>query len=258
MIMLIQTHIALPPVLVGPLRVTVLLETPIQQKALDELSRLTKQLFRLADLGAYVPEGIHPKDASFEVTEERRLFNGIVWDCRVNGIDHRIAQLLRNDLVMFTQLHHRVQRLEFESHTPPPLPAGPLPALGSRSLFDTYPPHFDNLSFSIRYEPLEYSGGGRRVEIVFSDLLGDQAVEQILDWLDLWADVSRGAYAENESDAETGDCAIFDAEADIVDDHAIEMLIEMFGAPEEAWNSLLNLCERISSDIARVSTIIIQ
>jgi hypothetical protein len=256
--MLILTHIALPPVLVGPLRVTVLLNAPPPGQALNELSHLATQLFQLARLGAYVPEGIHPKDASFEVTEERRLLNGIVWDCRVNGIDHRIAQLLRNDLVMYNQVYHPVQRMEIEILTKPPLPAGHLPALGSKSLSDTYPPQFGNLSFNIKHEPLEYSGGGRRVEIVFSDFLSDQAVKQILDWLDLWADVSRGAYAENESDAETGECAIFDAEADIVDDHAIEMLIEMFGAPEQAWNSLLNLCERISSNIARVSMVIIQ
>lgn len=258
MIMGIQTYIALPAQLIGPLRVTVLLGEPADTEALEKLFRLTTQLFHLADLGAYVPAGIHPKDAAFKVVEVRGLPNGFVWECRVSGIDHRMAQVLRNDLVMFSQLHHPVERLALEILATPPQPGEPLPELGSKVLSDTYPPQCNSLSFGVRYEPPDLSGGSRRVEIVFADFLSDQTVEQILDRLDLWADVSMGAYAENEMDAETGECAIFDVAGDLVDDYAIEMLIEIFGAPEEAWDSLLNLCERISTDIARVSKVIIQ
>jgi hypothetical protein len=64
-----------------------------------------------------------------------------------------------------------------------------------------------------------------------------------------------GAYAESEESAESGECVIFDASPDIMDDFSVEMPIETFGAVEASWNSLCNLCERMSSTIARVSTL---
>jgi len=192
------------------------------------------------------------------VVNEHRLATGFVWECEAKAVDPRFAQVFRNDMVMFNQLHHLVQRLEMQAIIAPPPTGASLPELGSRSLTDTYPPRSKQLSFRINHEQPEDFRGGRRVEIVFAQPLSDNALEKTLDWLELWADVSLGIYAENEEDVETGECAIFDAVPDITDDYTIEMPIEMFGAVEEAWHSLFNLCERISTDIASISTVAVE
>jgi hypothetical protein len=254
----IQTYTAVPSELNCRLRVTVLLKPPVSVDALDELSAVVRKLFRLADVGTYVSEGSRPGDAFFRVVNEQRLATGIVWECDAKAVDHRFAQVLRNNMVMFNQLHHLVERIEMQAIITPPSTGAPLPDLGSRSLADTYPPRSKQLSFRINYEQPEDFRGGRRVEIVFAHPLSDKALEKTLDWLELWADVSLGVYAENEEDVETGECAIFDAVPDIADDYTIEMPIEMFGAVEEAWHSLFNLCERISTDIAPISTVAVE
>ena len=258
MISAIQTSIALPTVLDCPLRWEVNFAAPVSDEVLDQLSALTRNFFRLAGLGAYVVETAAPENASFSAINEQRLSNGITWDCQAAATDWRIAQVFRNILVMFSQLHHPVQYLSI--HAPTALPTAPLalPMLGTESMEQTYPPRSQRLNFKINYKPPRSARTGRRVEIEFAQHLTDSNARRIIEWLELWASISLGAYARDENDAWSGECAIFDALPDIMDDYTIEMPIEKFGAPEVAWNSLFNLSGRISVDIAVIGSIFIE
>lgn len=254
----IRNNIALPRELNCPVRVTVMLKAPVPDDTLQELDELVQGIFRMADLGAYVCEQSLPADARFKLIDRQRQATGFVWECDARAVDRRFSQVFRNSMVMFNQLHHQVESLEMRAMTTPAPEGGPLPELGERSMAETYPPQSTHLQFRIDHELPDDSRNGARVEIGFVQPLGDEALEQILEWLELWATVSLGAYAETEEDAKTGECAIFDASPDITDDYTIEMPIEKFGAVEEAWNSLLNLCERISKEVARIATVIIE
>lgn len=252
----IQTEIALLPRLDGLVRLEVSLARPVPRTALDELSSVARSFFRLADLGAYVIETALPESALFQAVGEHRTSHEIAWDCQVAATDSRIAQVFRNILVAFTQLHHPVSRLLMR--TPAAIPIIALPPLGNKTMAQTYPARVRQLRFRIDHRLPRSAHAGRRYEIEFTQQLTDGSLQRIVERLALWASVSLGAYATDETDLWSGECAIFDALPDIMDNYTVEMAIERFGAPEVAWNSLLNLCGRVNADIASIDAVRIE
>jgi hypothetical protein len=179
----------------------------------------------------------------------------VAWTCSTRAIDHRVAQVLRNTLVMFDQVVHPVESLQMVSDPSPGSPARSVRVLGIDPMDEVYPPVSAILGFRARIHPNPGHNAQRIVTISFARPLPDPELQTILEWLDDWGEAVRGAYADDEDVLETGDCAIFDVAPDIEDDVTIEMPILRVGAPDVAWNSLLNLCGRIGTDVATVTQV---
>ena len=254
----IYQAITLPPVLTGRVRIEVVLGAPASHDAFDRLSELVRQVLELADLGAYVVPTAHPCDASCRILEERRTPESIVWECESRVVDWRIAQILRNALIMFTQVHFPIAGLSVSAHAATPAISGTLPPLDARPIQETYPPVFLGLQIPVHTTVPETCRGGRRAEITFINPPADEEVRRVIRYLDLWGAASFAAYASSEGEAWSGDATIFDVTADVADDSTVEVAIERFGAPEIAWSSLLNLCGRIDAEIGRISRVAIQ
>ena len=258
MISTILADVALPPVLAGAFRAEVRLADGPSVEAIAELSALVKAFFRLADLGAYVPAAAAPGRASCRVADEVRMPHGIAWRGHAQAVDWRFAQVFRNILVMFNQLHHPVWQFSLradDSAHATPLELAPL---GTRPMPATYPPLSLALPFVVERRDRGAASSSRRVAIEFAETLTQPNLSRTVDILELWSDVSLGGYASDEQDAWTGECAIFDAIPDIDDDMTVAMPIERFGAPDVAWFSMLNLCGRISGDVAPVVRVTIE
>lgn len=253
----IKTEIAVPHHLDGAVRLDVRLSSPFPDTALDELISLTRSFFRLVGLGAYVVETLAPECSMVEVLSETRSGDDMTWDIQAVAIDARVVQVFRNILVAFSKLCHPVVFLSIRVLGSAIVQAVELPPLGSKLMDRTYPPTSGHLKFAVAKRPAYSARSGRRVEIEFAEPLGDERLRRIIDRLELWSTVSLGAYASNEIELWNGECAIFDAQPDIMDDYTVAMPIEKFGAPDIAWNSLLNLCGRCRQDICDIVSVTI-
>jgi hypothetical protein len=251
-----DVQVALPDVLTESVHIEVTLADGAPPPIFDELSRVARNFFHLADAGAYVIETAAPEDGRFQILDERREAQHMAWDCRASATDARLAQTFRNVLVMFHQLHYPVARMTMTAPRAPQMHS--LPALGSRPLRDTYPGVSTKLRFQVAHRHPQTNRVGRRVQIECTEQIADAALHHVLHLLELWSDVSMTAYARTEDEVWSGECAIFDALPDIMDEYTVELLLETFGAPEVAWHSLLNLCGRIDRDIVRISKVTIQ
>jgi len=253
-----DVEIALANVLSEPVHIDVTLAGAPPTGIFDELSRVARDFFQLADAGAYVAASAAPTDAVFQVVEERREPPRMEWICRTTAIDPRIAQVFRNILVMFHQLHHPVAHATMALQRLPRPPLRTLPPLGTLAVQQVYPSVSSRLPFSVAQRLPRASRSGRRVEVECTAPIPDTALRHVVDMFELWSDVSLAAYASSEDDVWSGECAIFDALPDIMDDYTVEMPIERFGAPEVAWYSLLNLCGRIDRDVTRIAKVTIE
>jgi hypothetical protein len=253
----ILSEVSLPPVVTGVMRTEVTLGDSATPEALGELSEMARAFFRLADLGAYVAENARPEQASCRVLREARSGHRMAWECEAAEIDRRFAQVFRNVLVMFNQLHHPVWQVAMRAGASSSA-AVELPPLGSRPMDATYPPVSVTVPFPVHRREPGSGRGGRRVALEFCEPVSEETLKSTVDLLELWGTVSLGAYARTESDVWSGECAIFDALPDIDDDNTIVMTIERFGAPEVAWFSLLNLIARLHTRVARVARVSIE
>ena len=254
----IRSEIALPERLDGVVLLQVRLSAAPPDGVFDELSSQVQGRLRLADMGAYVVQAVGPESSAAEALRERRIYDGMAWEFRAVAIDARVAQVIHNMLVAFSKLIHPVEWFSMQAGDMDDKSAVALPSLGSRSLDQTYPPLSRRLRFEVRRAPRETRRGGRRVELAFAETLDDDSLARVIERLELWSSISLGAYAETEGDLWSGEAVIFDALPDIMDDYAVEMPIDKFGAPEIAWNSLLNLCGRCDRDIARITSVTIE
>ena len=253
---LLQQDIALPDVVNGPVRVEVTLLGASEEGAVDELAGVLRSVFGMADRGAYVTHAAAPQDAAFAVVNEQVGDFSITWECQARAIDWRIAQIVRNGLAMFTQVVHPVSHFSIVSGES--AVRRTLPPLGGRSIAESYPGVSAALRIPVVKSTPHTSRGGRRVAIEFVDPLTDPALTRTIELLEMWGAASFGAYGSSEEEVWSGDAAIFDLTADVMDDWTVEAVIERFGAPEVAWFSLMNLCGRVHTDIAQVAKLIIE
>jgi hypothetical protein len=253
----IQQEIALADVVSGLVRVEAELVAPAQERVLDELASVLRSVFAVADRGAYVARTAPPNEAAFQVMKEDVGDFAIAWDGQARATDWRLAQIVRNVLVMFTQVHHPIARFSMISGDSGAV-RRILPPLGARPVDEAYPGVSALLAVPVEKSQPQTFRGGRRVAIEFVDRLGDAALKETIRLLELWGTASFGAYASDEREAWTGDAAIVDLTADIMDDWTVEAVIERFGAPEVAWNSLMNLTARVHTDIAPVAKLVIE
>jgi hypothetical protein len=252
-----QQEIALADVVSGPVRVEVALAGVSEERALDDLASVLRSIFTMADCGAYVTHAASPKDAAFEVVDEQVGDFAITWECRARAVDWRFAQIVRNELVMFSQCEHPISRFSIVSPEASAL-RRVLPPLGGEPLDAWYP----GVSAAVRIPIVKSTPhtfrGGRRVAIEFVDPLTDPALKATIDLLETWAAASFGAYGSTETELWNGESAISDVTPDVMDDWTVEAAIERFGAPEIAWASLINLAARFDTDIARVAKVVIE
>jgi len=254
----VQTEIALSPQVDGPVRLAVGLQPPVPESALNRLAAAIEDFLRLASLGAYVVEALSPVASTVQVLTRNVGHVGVTCDVHAVGIDARIAQVLRNSLVAFGRLNHPVAVVSLRGVDSVSVPTVELVPLGMAPLDRTYPPPSRHLGFDVTHARALGLRSPRRVEVAFRRALNDANLKGIIERFELWARVSFAAYASNEADLQTGECAIFDALPDIMDDSTVEMPIDKFGAPELAWSSLLNLCGRCSRDICEIVSVRIE
>jgi hypothetical protein len=96
------------------------------------------------------------------------------------------------------------------------------------------------------------------VEITFAQRLDPPVVARVCGVLQRWATSSFMAYPATDADALSGDCAIADVACSVATEDAIELEFGHFGAASAAWDGLLNLCARLSSDAAHIVRVEIQ
>lgn len=250
------THFALAPAVDGEVEIEVFLVPPVDPAIVNELEVLLGHFFNACARGAFVLEDLDPTKAVFLVNARRVLGSGLSFICHVAGIDPRcFTGVLRNDLVMFTELNHPVRSLNVRMKG---ARGSVPPSLGTSSIDNVYPPVSKHLSFRYEIAPSDDPKSSRYVEISLAQPLSDDASSTIVEWIEDWAEMAMGGFALSEKDLESGECAIFDAIPDLRDEATIEVPISMFGAPDVAWNTLLNLCGRIDLEIASVKFVSIR
>jgi len=253
----IHQDIALADVVSGAVRIEAALVGSSEEGTVDELSKLLRSVLRMADQGAYVTRAAAPRDAAFSIVNEQVGDFAIAWECEARATDWRVAQIVRNVLVMFTQVHHPVSLFSIVSaersacrRTLPPLGGGPVDA--------SYP----GLSAAVRIPVVKSAPrkfkDGRRAVIEFVEPLSDQGLGRTIELVETWGNASFGAYGSSEGEIWNGESAILDVTADVLDDWSVEVAIERFGAPEAAWASLINLAGRFDADIGRVAKVVIE
>ena len=254
-----RTLVALRPDYDGPVRVQVSLGAWEHSSDGDSLTDLVQDLFLLADRGAFVRGNAHPEDAAVRVqTVDYSPPSRYAWEVEARNLDHRFSQVLRNQMVMFSAVYCPVDEVSIEmlavGH---PRPASELPPIDSMAAAggDNYPPLSNRLHFDIEFEQVSDYRRARRAEVEFVDPISDHLLATGREWFDLWLSALDCAYASSEEALRSGRCAIFDGTTDILDEATLETRVEMWGAPEYAWNSYLNLVGRVDRDLARVAAV---
>jgi hypothetical protein len=253
----LHQDIALADVVSGAVRVEVTLAGASEEGAVGELASTLRSVFAVADRGAYVTPMAAPQDAAFTVLKEQVGDGAITWECQAQATDWRIARIVRNVLAMFTQVVHPVSHFSIVSSASSAV-RRVLPPLRSTPIAELYPGVSAALRIPVVKSTPHTFRGGRRVALEFVDPVTDSALERTIELLELWAAASFGAYAHSEEEVWSGDAAIVDLTADVMDDWTVEAVIERFGAPEVAWASLMNLSGRVDTHIAPVKKLVIE
>jgi len=255
-----------PPVVVafdpgydGPLRITISLGTWRHDVDGHQLEELIDGLLVLADRGAFVRPELHPADAVVRVGATRHVPPvQYIWEFEARGLDHRFAQVFRNQMVMYEKVFCPVTHASLEMLRPaqPRLPR-PLPPIDGLAVEQgkVYPERSRKLAFGVRNGEVADYATDRRAEVELAGRFDDAALEKFREWFDLWAKMLDCAYASSEVAAETGRCAIWDFGTDILDDVSFETRLGYWGAPECAWDSYVNLVGRVDAEIAKVAEV---
>lgn len=239
----------------GELELTVHLVPPVESEIMVELEALLGRFVRAGDRGAFVRAELPPTAARFTVRSRSLKGSGITYICDVAGTDPRFARVLRNALVMFSEVSHPVQSLCVRAKGA----RGSLPhGIGGPAVDEYYPSVSQRLTFPHEVTPADALRGSRYAVISFARALDDACADKVVAWLEDWSEMAMGGYAASEQSLESGDCAIFDAIPDLRDEATVEMPVSMFGAPDIAWSSLLNLCGRIDAELASVASVTIR
>jgi len=240
----------------GPLRLSITLGPWQHASDGDQLLALIEGLALLADRGAFVRSAVHPKDARMRLLSSAHSApHRYVWDYDARGVDARFAQIVRNQLVMYTAVCCPVQHALLEMLQPPrpatPAALAPLDALAVAQ-GKVYPERFGKLRFVVEEDFAGDVASGRRAEIELVEAFDDALLATLRDWFDLWARTLDCAYSASEPRLAEGKCAIWDYDTDLVDDVTIETTLGYWGAPECAWHSYANLVARVDAELSPV------
>lgn len=223
------------------------------------LQDLIEGLVLLAHRGAFVRTQFHPAEAEANILERRHAPPvKFEWRVNVRKLDHRFAQVLRNQLVMFTKVLCQVTRASLTMETPPqPTPATVLPALTVKDVEDgnTYPGLSSTLGFGVRSMDVSDLKRNRRAEVQFRQSFDDEQLEAIREWFDAWVPTLDRAFAYDEGVLWRGRNEIDGVVTDILDTHTMETQIEIFNAPEVAWLSYINLAGRLGHELLPIAEV---
>ncbi len=255
-----------PPVVVafdpgydGPIRITVTLGPWRHDIDGANLIELVDGLLLLADRGAFVRPDLHPVDALARVRGTRHAEpTQYIWEVDVRGVDHRFAQIFRNQMAMFEAVFCPVAHASLEmTAAPHPRLPRPLPPIDGLAVEEgkVYPERSRKLGFGVAVGAVADYSTERRAEVELTGMFDDDTLARFREWFDHWAKTLDCAYASSEQAVATGRCAIWDFGTDILDDVSFETTLGYWGAPECAWDSYVNLVGRVDAEMAKVAEV---
>ncbi|VAW59410.1 hypothetical protein MNBD_GAMMA08-2502 [hydrothermal vent metagenome] len=229
---------------------------------MERLSNLLNAFGNVVEGGGFPRAGISPNNSTVKVTAitpPDALSLAYVW--KAVNLDWRFINVLRNALLIFSQIHLPLQSLHIIDITEgtKPIQKMLMPLTG---YFQEgwYPEISSLLRFKVIFEGrnIDEDEKMRRLLIDFESPLASNIVDMVIDRIEPWADVVFGGFASEASELMAGTCLIVDMDCNQFDEYTLECVVYEFCGAETAWNPLINMLGSIDYNIAKISHICIE
>jgi hypothetical protein len=228
------------------------LADPVSQEAYGQLRERVDAFVDVAARGGFVVPHESPAVSELAVIgESRPRLEVVQFGLEARSLDVRSFRVLQNLIETFSDEVHLVRAADVQTFAQ----SGTRvlwPALTADNAEDLYPAVSDSASVRIDADEPVYHVKSRRCVAEFAEAGFRQDLEKLQEWMNAWAVlVSLGGYALRLGRA--ADVSIDTLR--IYDEYSVELVFSLFEAAEEAWNPLLNLLSRFSSEVHPITLV---
>jgi hypothetical protein len=226
---------------------------PVRQAAVEHHAQA---LMALARYGAFPAGRLVPGIAPLTLVE-RAPEMGVVASLRVERVDYRVWQLLRELLVRDETTGPFVRHIEVRERNDDGGLTWRLRGVDEAVDALGYPPRVPALEFSLIDEDAADMVKNRRCVVTLAPAYTDEVLAELLHRMTQWVELlEQGAYAptmalEGHAVVERGSLHAYDVDS-------LELVLSLYEASEAGWSSLLNLLHHFSVTVARIADVSIE
>jgi len=241
------------------LKISIRMSDSAMPDDIERLCELLNAFGKVAGGGGFPRAGINPNNSKVDVSEVTLRDSSLV-ECVWTSVnlDWRFIYVLRNSLLIFSQIHKPLQYLHIVDITEGAKLKKTLAPLTGYLQEALYPEMSSLPGFQVIFDSRDIDEKMRRLLIEFESPLASNTVDTVIDSIAPWADVAFGGFASEASELLAGTCLIVDMDCSQFDEYTLECVVHEFAGAEAAWNPLINMLGSIDHNIANISKVCIE